>query len=155
MFQKIIIIIIIKNTQHRNKNKIGATLSGLLLWPGLGSPLGELSRRSLKILEAFTEGNNLKGLGEKNWPLGMGDLSITCGLYSLLGCIKILAFTHLGRTRRLAFLGCQNSSRTNSSDRRFAPCRSATVPQPLAGTSSDPRPAFGRWPSLTRRYPWP
>ena len=96
-------------------------MSGLLLWPGLGSPLGELSRRGLKILGAFTEGNCLKGLDKKNWLLGMGDLSITYGLYSLLGCIKVLAFTRLSRTRRLAFLSwflgrsyCQDSSRTSN-----------------------------------------
>ena len=94
-----------QTTQHRNKNKTGATLDGLLLWPGLGSSLGELSRRGLEILGALAEGNSLKGLDKKSWLLGMGGLSITCGLHNLLGCISVLAFTHLSRTRRLAFLG--------------------------------------------------
>ena len=51
----------------------------------------------------------------------MGDLNITCGLYSLLGCIRVLAFTHLNRTGRLSFLSwllgrsyCQNNSKTSS-----------------------------------------
>ena len=80
-------------------------MGGLLLWPGLGSPIGKLSRRGLKILGALVEGNSLEGLYKKNWLLGMGDLSITCGLYSLLGCIRVLAFTRLSRTKRLAFFG--------------------------------------------------
>ena len=96
-----------KKKQHRNKNKIGATLGGLLLWPGLGSSssLRKLSKKGLEILGALVEGNSLKGLDKKNWLLGMGGLSITCGLYSLLWCIRVLAFTRLSRTRRLAFLG--------------------------------------------------
>ena len=96
-------------------------MGGLLLWPCLGSSLGELSRRGLEILGALAEGNSLKGLDKKNWLLDMGGLSITCGLYSLLGCIKVLAFTRLSRTKRLAFLGWllkrsyfQNSFRTSS-----------------------------------------
>ena len=80
-------------------------MGGLLLWPGLGFSLGELSRKGLEILGALTEGNSLKGLDKKNWLLSMGGLSNTCGLYSFLGCIRVLAFTRLSRTRRLAFLG--------------------------------------------------
>ena len=96
-------------------------MGGLLLWPCLGSSLGELSRRGLEILGALAEGNSLKGLDKKNWLLDMGGLSITCGLYSLLGCIRVLAFTRLSHTKRLAFLGwlrrrsyCQNNSRSSS-----------------------------------------
>ena len=100
-------------TLHRNKNKTKATLGGL--------PLGELSGRGLKIFEAFAKGNSLKGLDEENWPLGRGDRSITCGLCSLLGSIRVLTFIRPSHTGRLAFLGwllgrscCQNSSSTSS-----------------------------------------
>ena len=93
-----------KREHHQNKNKTGASLGGLLLWLDLGSFLGELSRSDLEILGAFTKGNSLKGLNKKSWLLGMRGLSITCGLYSLLGCTKVLAFTRLSRPRRLAFL---------------------------------------------------
>ena len=110
-------------TQHQNEYKTGATLGGLLLRPGLGSPLGGLSGRGLKIFGAPIEGNGLKRLNEKNWPLGMGDRSITCGFYSLQGCIRVLTFIRPSRTKRLTFFGwligrsyCQSSSRTSSLD---------------------------------------
>ena len=86
-------------------------------------PLGELSRRGLKIFGALVEGSSLKRLDEKNWPLGLGDRSIACGPYSPLGCIRVLTFTHLNRTRRLASLGqpfrrscCQSSPKASSLD---------------------------------------
>ena len=88
---------------HQNKNKTRASLGGLLPWLGLGSFLGELSRSNLEILGAFTNGNSLKGLNKKSWLLGMKGLSITCELYSLLGCIRVLAFICLSRPKRLAF----------------------------------------------------
>ena len=91
-------------TQHHSKYKTEAALGGLLLWPGLGPHLGELSRRGLKIFGAFAKGNRLKRLDEKNWPLGMGDWSVTCGPYSLLGCIRVLTFIRLNRLIRIAFL---------------------------------------------------
>ena len=110
-------------TQHHSKYKTGATLGGLLLWPGLGSHLEELSRRGLKIFGALAKRNWLKRLNEKNWHLGMGDRSITYGPYSLLGCIRVLTFVRLSRPKRIAFLGrllgrsyCQSSSRAGSLD---------------------------------------
>ena len=67
MFQKITIYIYIYiNTPHRNKNKIGATLGSLLFWFGLGSPLGELSKRGLKILGALAKVNSLEGLDKES-----------------------------------------------------------------------------------------
>ena len=65
----------------------------------------------------------MKRLDEKNWPLGMGDWSVTYGPYSLLGCIRVLTFVRLSRPKRIAFLGrllgrsyCQSSSRAGSLD---------------------------------------
>ena len=101
-------------TQHHSKYKTGATLGGLLLWPGLGPHLEELSRRGLEIFGALAKGNRLKRLDEKN--LGMGDRSVTCGPYSLLGCIRVLTFIRLSCPKRIALLGqllggsyCQSS----------------------------------------------
>ena len=34
----------------------------------------------------------------------MGDWSVTCGPYSLLGCIRVLTFIRLNRLIRIAFL---------------------------------------------------
>ena len=110
-------------TQHHSKYKTEAALGNLLLWLGLGPHLGELSRKGLEIFGALAKGNRLKRLDEKNWPLGMGDRSVTYGPYSLLGCIRVLTFIRLSRLRRIAFLGrllgrsyCQSSSRAGSLD---------------------------------------
>ena len=119
LFQKIRKI----TTQHHSKYKTGAALGGLLLWLGLGPHLGELSRRGLEIFEALAKGNRLKSLDEKNWPLNKGDQSVTCGPYSLLGCIRVLTFIRLNRPRRITFLGrllggsyCQSSIGAGSLD---------------------------------------
>ena len=92
-----------KREQH--KNKTGASLGGLPFRLGLGLFLGELSRSDLEILGALTKGNSLKGLDKKSWLFGMRGLSITYELCSLLGCIRVQAFTRLSRPRRLAFPG--------------------------------------------------
>ena len=84
---------------------MGASLDVIFLWLGLGSFLGELSRSDLEILGALIKGNSLEGLNKKSWLLGMRGLSITCRLYSLLGCIRIQAFTRFRHPRRLAFPG--------------------------------------------------
>ena len=73
----------------KKKKKTRASLGGLFLWLNLGSFLGKLSRSDLEILRAFTKGNSLKGLNKKGWLLGIRGLSTTCGLYSLLGCIRV------------------------------------------------------------------
>ena len=93
-----------KREHHQNKNRTGASLSGIFLGLGLGSFLRELSRSDLKILGALTKGNSLKGLNKKSWLLSMRGLSITYRFCSLLGCIKVLVFTCLSCPRRLAFL---------------------------------------------------
>ena len=54
-----IIIIIIITTQHHSKYKARAALGGLLLWPGLGPHLEELSMKGLEIFEALAKGNRL------------------------------------------------------------------------------------------------
>ena len=64
-----------------------------------------------------------KSLDEKNWPLNKGDQSVTCGPYSLLGCIRVLTFIRLSCPRRIAFLGrllgvsyCQSSFEAGNLD---------------------------------------
>ena len=96
---------------HQNKNKTGASLGGLLFRLGLGLFLGELSRSDLEILGVLTKGNSLKGLDKKSWLFGMRGMSITYELCSLLGCIRVQAFTRLSRPKRLAFPGWLRRSR--------------------------------------------